>query len=38
MLLEGRQYALRGNAYYWGYRAVTHLRSASHHEGGLPEE
>jgi len=22
MMLEGRQYVLRGNAYYWGYRAL----------------
>jgi hypothetical protein len=22
MMLEGRQYVLRGNAYYWGYRAI----------------
>jgi len=26
MMLEGRQYILRGNAYYWGYRALTHRR------------
>jgi hypothetical protein len=23
MMLEGRQYVLRGNAYYWAYRAIT---------------
>lgn len=27
MMLEGRQYALRGNAYYWAYRAVTFRRA-----------
>lgn len=28
MMLEGRQYALRGNAYYWIYRAVSYKRAA----------
>lgn len=28
MMLEGRQYALRGNAYYWTYRALTFRRTA----------
>jgi hypothetical protein len=27
MMLEGRQYVLRGNAYYWGYRALFYHRS-----------
>jgi hypothetical protein len=27
MMLEGRQYALRGNAYYWAYRAITFNRT-----------
>lgn len=29
MILEGRQYALRGNAYYWAYRAITFRRHAA---------
>jgi hypothetical protein len=28
MMLEGRQYALRGNAYYWAYRALTYRRAS----------
>jgi hypothetical protein len=28
MMLEGRQYALRGNAYYWTYRALTYRRAS----------
>jgi LssY-like putative type I secretion system component LssY len=27
MMLEGRQYALRGNAYYWAYRALAFRKS-----------
>ncbi len=27
MMLEGRQYALRGNAYYWAWRAIAFHRS-----------
>ena len=33
MMLEGRQYALRGNAYYWAYRALTYRRASK----GQPE-
>jgi hypothetical protein len=38
MMLEGRQYALRGNAYYWAYRAVTLRRSASAQERDMLED
>jgi hypothetical protein len=27
MMLEGRQYVLRGNAYYWAYRAIAYRHS-----------
>ena len=27
MMLEGRQYVLRGNAYYWAYRAIAFRHS-----------
>ncbi len=38
MVLEGRQYALRGNAYYWAYRAITFHSSSSAQARALLEE
>jgi hypothetical protein len=36
MMLEGRQYALRGNAYYWAYRALAFRKSERNQ--AIPEE
>lgn len=37
MMLEGRQYALRGNAYYWAYRALTFNRTPKDQAHALVE-
>lgn len=35
MMLEGRQYAFRGNAYYWGYRAIAMTKQRRREEASM---
>jgi len=38
MILEWRNYVLRGNAYYWGYRAIMWSRNTTSKPGAATPE